>query len=146
MTEAQAHAVIAWRYEGPYGFYDMERDPDDVREFLDSDTWGKTLFGVVDARGELAGFFSCKQSGDTATIGLGLQPDLTGQGLGLAFVEAGLDFARQSFSPQRFLLSVALFNRRAQRVYERAGFQPIRTHLVETNGGQHEFVDMIRLA
>jgi len=79
-------------------------------------------------------------------IGLGLRPDLTGRGLGLAFVGAGMDFARQSFSPGRFLLSVALFNQRARRVYEKAGFELIRAHVVETNGGQHEFIDMVRLA
>lgn len=146
MTETRASAIVAWRYEEPYAFYDMDQDPDDVREFLDADTWGRSLFAVVDGQGELIGDCSYKQNGDTVAIGLGLRPDLTGQGLGLAFVLAGLDFARQEFSPRRFLLSVALFNRRAQLVYERAGFQPIRTKVVETNGSSYEFVDMVRLA
>jgi len=146
MTEAQADAIVAWHYEGPYTFYDVEQDPDDVREFLDRETWGKTMFAVVDAQGELVGFFSCEQDGATVTIGLGLRPDLTGHGLGLAFIQAGLDFARRAFIPQHFRLSVALFNRRAIRVYERAGFQPVRTVMVETNGGQHEFLDMLRPA
>ncbi len=146
MTETQADAIVAWHYEGPYAFYDMAQDPDDARAFLDSETWGKTMFAVVDARGELVGFFSDEQDGATVTIELGLRPDLTGQGLGFAFIQAGLDFARQTFVPQHFRLSVALFNRRAIRVYEQAGFQPVKTVVVETNGGQHEFLDMMRPA
>ncbi len=144
MTAAQAHAIVAWHYEGPYAFYDVAQDPDDARAFLDNWTWGKTMFSVVDARGELAGFFSCRQDGDAVTIGLGLRPDLTGQGLGFAFLQAGLGFARGAFSPRHFRLSVALFNRRAIRVYERAGFRPSGTATVETNGGRHEFLDMTR--
>jgi len=146
MTETHAYAIVAWHYDGPYTFYDVDQDPDDVREFLDSETWGKTMFAVVDEQGELVGFFSCKQDGATVMIGVGLRPDLTGHGLGLAFIHAGLDFARQTFVPQHFRLSVALFNRRAIRVYEQAGFQPIKTVMVETNGGQHEFLDMMRPA
>ncbi len=38
MTEARAYAIVAWHYEGPYAFYDVEQDPADVREFLDSET------------------------------------------------------------------------------------------------------------
>jgi hypothetical protein len=35
MTQAEAHAVAKWRYEGPYSFYDRSRDPDDLEELLD---------------------------------------------------------------------------------------------------------------
>jgi [ribosomal protein S18]-alanine N-acetyltransferase len=44
--------------------------------------------------------------------------------LGLAYLQAGLAFATQRFTPRRFRLSVATFNERAIRVYERAGFSP----------------------
>ena len=79
-------------------------------------------------------------------FGLGLRPDLTGRGLGLAYLSAGLVFAGQRFKPSRFRLSVATFNERAIRVYERAGFTPSRTFDHATNGSIHRFLEMTRPA
>jgi ribosomal-protein-alanine N-acetyltransferase len=77
-------------------------------------------------------------------IGLGLRPDLTGRGLGLPFVLAGLEFARERFAPEGFRLTVAAFNERAILIYERAGFRGIETFTHRTNGGEHPFVLMVR--
>ena len=60
-------------------------------------------------------------------VGLGMRPDLTGRGLGEEFVHAGLRFARETYSPPAFRLTVATFNQRAIRVYERAGFETVET-------------------
>ena len=95
---------------------------------------------------ELVGWFAFSCEGDCVALGLGLRPDLTGRGFGLAYLEAGLAFAEQRFRPSRFRLSVATFNERAIRVYERAGFTPLRTFDHATNGGIHQFLEMTRPA
>jgi [ribosomal protein S18]-alanine N-acetyltransferase len=63
--------------------------------------------------------------------GLGLRPDLTGQGLGLEFFRAGVAFARERYQPQRVYLHVAEFNERARRVYERAGLSVVSSHMAD---------------
>lgn len=133
MTEEDARAMAVWRYPDPHGFYDL--DADDLRETLAE---LPAYHAATDERGELVGFFSCgpgaqvpggHQAGlyppDALDIGLGLRPDLTGRGLGAGFVAAGLAHLRATTNPPptRFRLSVAAFNTRAIRAYERAGFR-----------------------
>lgn len=85
-----AQAIAGWHYDGPYSFYDMEQDPEDLAEFLEPANWPGRYFAVYDEEERLTGFF-CFTRDETGCvhIGLGMRPDLTGRGLGLAFVEAG---------------------------------------------------------
>lgn len=144
MTGEYAAAIAEWRYEPPYDFYDLDADPDDLAEFLDPESWGSS-FAAWDG-GELVGFFSFALSDGDLVIGLGLRPDLTGHGLGEAFMRAALDFATEKYSPRRFVLSVADFNHRARRLYARLGFIETRTFDQPTNGGVFPFVEMVRNA
>ena len=139
MTEADARAIAAWHYPEPYDFYDWSQDAGDLAELLDPAEWGERYF-AADADGVLAGFFVVKRGAEATEIGLGLRPDLTGRGLGAAFLEAGLRFAGAG----RFTLSVAAFNQRAITVYERAGFVETERFMHHTNGADHLFVRMVR--
>ncbi len=144
MSDAEAQTIAGWHYDGPYAFYDWTADADDLAELLSSERRGDRYFSALGEDGELLGFLGLRHEGEDVVIGLGLRPDLTGRGLGLGYVEAGMAFARSHFAPSRFRLSVATFNQRAIRVYERAGFQTIRAYDHETNGGVHPFIEMAR--
>jgi ribosomal-protein-alanine N-acetyltransferase len=145
MSQSDAEEIASWRYPGEYAFYDWTSDPADLAELLDPAARADRYFAVTAPSGELIGFFEFKppQHGQLE-IGLGLHPSWTGQGLGLQFVEAGLDFARRRLAPQMFTLSVASFNHRAITVYERAGFAIVRRYLHWTNGAEWEFTEMTR--
>jgi [ribosomal protein S18]-alanine N-acetyltransferase len=143
MTAADAQAIATWRYPEPYGFYDWDRDPDDLRDLLDPAGWGAKYF-AADDEGELAGFFEFTAGEEEVEIGLGLRPDLTGLGLGGDFLAVGLEFAAQNFAVRRHTLAVAAFNHRAITVYERAGFRETRRYVHFTSGALHEFVWMTR--
>ena len=109
----QTHRELAsWRYPPPYDFYDGGVEP-----VLSPERY----FGALD-RGELVGFYYFEPKPPDLDYGLGLRPDLVGQGLGLDFFLTGLEFARERYEPRRIYLHVAEFNERARRVYERAGF------------------------
>ena len=85
---------------------------------------GYGIYGVWNDGGEVVGtFMFTKATQDGVTLGLALRPDLTGKGIGLAFVRAGVAFAKQRYAPSYLRLDVAEFNLRAIKVYERAGFQ-----------------------
>ena len=146
MTTPFAASIAQWHYPDEYAFYDLDQDPEDREEFLDPATWNGRLFAVLDEQGDLVGFFSFEPSCDAVEIGLGLRPDLTGLGHGEAFVHAGLRFARRTFGRSTFRLSVAVFNRRAIRLYERVGFVAAGSFPQRTNGGTYEFVRMTKPA
>lgn len=123
-----------WRYEPPYDFYNGDEEP-----VLNPERF----FEGRDELGDLVGFYYFERKGDALEYGLGLRPDLTGQGVGLDFVRAGLEFAHERFEPERVILSVAAFNERARIVYERAGFRVIGRHVRRfERWGEVEFIDM----
>jgi ribosomal-protein-alanine N-acetyltransferase len=147
LSQEDAEAIAEWRYPEPFSFYNWTADPNDLRELLDPSLRGDAYWAVKDDAGELVGHFSLKPKEErTLEIGLGLRPDLTGRGLGGAFLAAGLAFARERFAPERFVLAVATFNERAIKVYERAGFAPVRVYMHATGGAEWEFVEMSRPA
>lgn len=144
MAEEDARQIAVWHYAAPYDFYDMEQDPEDLAELLDPQSWQAPNYAVFNKEKELIGFFSFHQADQAIEIGLGLRPDLTGKDLGRAFINAGLAFGREHFSVEMWSLSVATFNKRAIRLYEQVGFTALDIFMQRTNGGEYEFLRMIR--
>ncbi len=149
MTPDDVEAMRAWHYPAPYEVYD-ESDSGDIELMLadigSNDRW----FAAVNPRSDdLVGFFEFKPADGEREleIGLGLRPDLTGIGLGAAFVEAGLVFARARWAPETFVLDVLPWNERAIKTYERAGFVRGDEHLRRFEGGvERRFLRMSRRA
>jgi RimJ/RimL family protein N-acetyltransferase len=80
---------------------------------------------------------------DTLDIGLGMKPDLTGQAKGTAFLAAILAFAQRQYQPRYFRTTIAAFNRRAQRVFEKAGFLPVQRFMSYSDRA-FEYVVMVK--
>lgn len=153
MTEADARSVLSWAYDPPYDFYNLEpaQIEEAIGETLDGSHWS-----VRDAEGDLAGFLSVGPTGQVPggctagvyetypglDIGLGMRPDLTGQGRGLDFFLACVDFVRRELHAGDLRLSVATFNERAIRVYERAGFRRGPVFHSPSSAGDAEFMLM----
>lgn len=146
---SDALAVAGWRYPPPYELYDLGRGPLLVSVSLHRLLAPLRLLGFYAVQREddpLAGVFSFRKLGPAIELGLALRPDLTGRSIGLTFVESGMEFARGRFAPATFRLDVAMFNQRAIRVYERAGFVPGRRFVRYTRFGPQEFMEMTRPA
>jgi ribosomal-protein-alanine N-acetyltransferase len=131
IIETEVAVVTGWTYPPPFDFYDW--DPDDDPRLLTLPV--ARYFVARDESGALAGFACFGESaqvpsgaaaglyrGDLLDIGLGLRPELTGRGLGLAYVHSVIALGTSLFAPAGFRLSVAAFNQRAIRTYQRAGF------------------------
>ncbi|HEY6285153.1 MAG TPA: GNAT family N-acetyltransferase [Ktedonobacteraceae bacterium] len=61
----------------------------DLAELFNPQNWEESYYSVFNEENELVGFFVFKRDNQTVEVGLGLRPDLTGKGLGRAFLNAG---------------------------------------------------------
>jgi [ribosomal protein S18]-alanine N-acetyltransferase len=150
MDEASTYKFVAWRYEPPYDIYNLGNPPteEDIQYFLDPQN---TYHSITDESGNLLAFCSFGADGqvpggdysaDALDIGLGVRPDLTGQGDGSLFVDAVIGFARDTFAPTVLRVTVAEFNQRALRVWEKAGFR--RVQIFQRNGDSRTYIVLKR--
>ena len=134
MDEASARTVSEWRYDAPYEIYNLGSDDveKEIQSLLDPQN---AYHSITDEHGDLVAYCCFGPDGQVSggdysaaalDIGLSVRPNLTGQGYGLMYINAVLDFARRTFSPTAFRVTVAEFNQRAQRVWQKAGFRPLQ--------------------
>lgn len=150
LTAALARQLLAWRYPEPYANYNLTDDEQTLAELLSGG-----YYAAVAADGQLPGFFCFGQpaqvpacgklgayAGNALDVGLGLRPDLTGVGQGLAFLTAGMAFAYQTLGAAQLRLTVLKANQRAIAVYQRAGWQPQGEYTTNGPDGQRQWLVM----
>lgn len=143
LTQSNALLIAnEWKYPGKYSFYDFSADKEDYEEFIDSEKRGDSYYQVL-LEDDLVGFLCYTLDGLTTDIGIGMRPDLTGKGLGNEYLKACIDHIIQKHKRiNTITLSVAQFNERAIKVYEKLGFKETVSFNQETNGDTYSFISM----
>ena len=145
MNEKYANDIVShWHYDGIYSFYDMAADEDDLRIFMDTKNWENITKAVLNENDELVGWASFYTENDEFWLSLGLSPDFTGQKLGEEFVSECIKYAISQYklTKHTIKLAVAVFNQRAIKVYQRAGFIESNKTIRDTHIGQIDFIEM----
>lgn len=145
LTKERAEEVCSWRYGGPYAVYNsLGLEEISARGWaMGDEARRKTEFrAVLDENGGLCGFFRLFEEDGVLLLGLGMKPELCGQGLGERFLRAVLSDFRERFPGRPLELEVRAFNRRAQACYRRAGFDETGRYRKDTPAGEDEFVRM----
>jgi ribosomal-protein-alanine N-acetyltransferase len=152
MDEASARAIAGWRYDAPYDFYNL--NPDEIEKNVAYFVDPKNAFHrIASEHGELIGYCSFGPDGqvpggdysqEALDVGIGIRPDLTGQGSGVRYSELVFGFADRTFAPARLRVTIAAFNQRAQRVCQKLGFHVAQNFLREPGGVP--FVILVREA
>ena len=134
LDESSARTLAGWKYEPPYDIYDLASpEPEDTLLYLLDPQ--NAFYGIYGQQDSLEAFCSFGPDGQVSggdysrpalDIGLGVRPDLTGQGNGAAYVNAVIDFANSTYAPERLRVTIAAFNSRALRVWQKAGFQDVQ--------------------
>ena len=144
---------LKWKYEPPYHIYNLSTgQPSDIDEalnyFLNPNYEFYLLYSEID---QLVGFFSFgldaqvpggDYSAEAVDIGLAVHPDYTGRGLGIHFAKTAVSHAIKIHQPSLLRVTIAEFNQRAQKVWQRLGFE-IVDHF-EARRGKRPFVILTR--
>ena len=147
LTMAQAREMICWRYDEPYDIYNIaEEDP---AFFVDPQNG---YWAILDSDEALVGFCNFgadaqvpggDYGADALDIGMGMRPDLTGQGHGVDHSALVFDFARRNhpnYAEHR--VTIAEFNLRAQSVCRSHGFLKVHSFARQPDGKR--FLIMVR--
>lgn len=127
------HEIVAWQYEPPYEMYNITPTID-VNILALLIMGSNSYYQIEDPELGLIGFCCFGEEGrvpggdyseEALDIGLGVRPDLTGQGFGHLFIEALCSYAKVMFAPTTMRVTIAAWNARAQRVWVKASFQEI---------------------
>lgn len=127
------HEIITWRYEAPYDMYNISDgvEPNILALLIISTN---SYYRIDDPEQGMIGFCCFGEEGRVAggdysqaalDMGLGVRPDLTGQGFGPLFSAALCNYAKQLFTPDTLRVTIAAWNTRAQRVWIKTGFQEL---------------------
>lgn len=131
LTSAQILSLLSWQYEEPYAVYNMaEDDPQEAVDFFRDPANG--YFAIVGEEDDLLGFCNFgadarvpggRYEAEALDIGMGMRPELTGQGQGAIYAAAVFTFAGRQFPGQDQRVTIADFNKRAQHLCRKFGFE-----------------------
>lgn len=147
MTREQAEACCGWMYAPPYdriyGWLPWEQMEALGIELGDPDLRRQQYVSVLDGDGQLCGFAQLFPMVNAVRLGLGMRPDLCGQGRGPGFIQAIVETAKTRFPGQEIDLEVQDWNLRAIRAYVKAGFEITDTYEKQTPEGVERFYCMV---
>jgi len=150
VDETSAREFVGWQYDPPYNIYNCPPDQFEkiVQYNIDSEN---NVYAMFNERDELDGYCSYGRdaqvpggdySAEALDIGMMIKPELTGQGLGTTFAEEVTRNGVHKYSPKILRVTIAAFNKRAMRVWEKNGFQQTQTFI--RDGGGMDFVIMTK--
>jgi [ribosomal protein S18]-alanine N-acetyltransferase len=148
MTRDLAVTILSWVYESPYDLYNNTVSEESIEELVN-----EGYRAVVGHAGSLIGFYCTGSSAqvpagrkigvysETAIdIRIGLAPEMTGKGYGFLYFSFLLKDLESSRQNQPLRLTVASFNIRAIKLYEKIGFRREAEFQTITN----DFITMVK--
>ena len=153
ITAPEATTVLSWRYTDVA--VQLQPNADDFEEDLQALLLPEFhYYAMRDAAGDLVGFCCFGEDAQVAggnyalpalDVGMGLRPDLVGQGRSQGFLQAVLEFGNALFAPEMFRSTVAAVNQRSQRMFARAGFLTVQ-RFVPPGIPDIDFLVLVRMA
>lgn len=129
-TENDAREVCKWKYEGEYSVYNYPEWDECVKRqiaFTDEAIRKNEYYKVLKS-GQMLGYFRLEKTDQAIELSVGIQPDKCGGGNGDMLINLALAKISELYSGEKIILTVRPFNKRAIRVYEKAGFKVVKEY------------------
>lgn len=123
IDEESAEIVRSWEYVGDFICYDTEKNQISIDQAIRSKRF--TCFLVMDEAEDAIGFLAVTFDADgIMEMENFLNPEYVGEGIGQDFISECSDFVVEYFDYDKSLINLVVepHNKRAIKVYERAGF------------------------
>ncbi|MEW9699284.1 GNAT family N-acetyltransferase [Paenibacillus sp. SI8] len=148
LTESLGQELCRWNYPQPYDIYNWpawETMLRDDFEFANLSIRAQQYAAALDEREQLCGYAQFFPIVGVTRLGLGLRPNLCGKGkgLGVYLTELLVQEALRRAPQNEIDLEVLVWNDRAIRTYEKAGFAITDTYERNTPTGIAEFHCMV---
>lgn len=148
LAREHALAILNWRYPPPYDFYnfDAETHQADLDYLINPQN---AFYALLNQRRILEGYCSFGLDGqvpgghysaEALDLGMGIRPDLVGQGLGKHYAQAVARYGLNQSGAKQLRVTIAAFNQRAQAIWIQLGFK-LREKFTKTDS-EEEFVVM----
>jgi ribosomal protein S18 acetylase RimI-like enzyme len=150
LDKEQVLAILNWHYTPPYDYYNFSTDTlqEDLCYLLDP---GNNFYAMLNSQDDLEGYCSFGVDGqvpggnyqlEALDMGMGVRPDFTGQGRGKHYAQTIVEYGVGQYGARRLRVTIAEFNKRAQRVWQKLGFEQVE-EFAKTGSGER-FVILIR--
>ncbi|MNI33704.1 Acetyltransferase (GNAT) family protein [compost metagenome] len=147
-TELHGRDICTWIYPTPYDLYNWpswDYMVKEGQEFADPSLRQAQYAAAINEHGILSGYVQFFPILGVTRLGLGLRPELCGQGsgIGTTFVQLLVQEAYQRAPRNEIDLEVLTWNKRAIQTYEKAGFEITDTYERMTPNGSSLFHCMV---
>ena len=141
-NEATAREFVSWKYEPPYDIYNLLPEEEEKMVQYNIDP-ANNVNAMFDQDDKLVGYCSYGRdaqvpggnySEEALDIGMMIKPELTGQGLGVAYARNVIQNGINIYSPEKLRVTIAAFNKRAIRVWQKNGFKQRQTFKRDGDG------------
>lgn len=140
--------IVGWRYLPPYDIYNPTDEmktillTPELRYFVvrasSNRLIGYCCFGT---EGRVPGGDYPDDGDRMLDGGVGMNPELVGSGLGAHFVETVLAYGMARYRPKQYRVTIARFNQRSIRTFQRLGFEQVEKFTRPADG--LEFIQFI---
>ncbi|MEM8778584.1 MAG: GNAT family N-acetyltransferase [Cyanobacteria bacterium P01_G01_bin.49] len=148
LEKKHALAILQWHYLPPYDCYNFDADnlQEDLHYLLEEKN---AFFAILNQRKELEGYCSFGPDGqvpggcysaEAIDIGMGIRPDLIGQGRGKKYAKAVAIYGINRYQIKQLRVTILEFNKRSQKVWQQLGFNQVEKFI--KIGTEEKFIVM----